>query len=104
MIHVTVFAKMKPGMVPQALEVYRTLVAKVMAAEPGCLEYAPTTDYDLGLGNQEKDPDMIVVVERWKTIDDFKAHIAGPQHVLDFRASIKELAEKMTLKITEDAI
>lgn len=105
MIHVVVFAKMKPGMVPQALDVYRTLVTKTMANEPGCLEYSPTLDYDLGLANQEKDPDMVVVTERWKTIDDFKAHIAGPQHVLDFRAAIKDLlADKLILKITQDAI
>lgn len=104
MIHVIVFAKMKPGMVPQALEVYRTVVAKTLASEPGCLQYAPTTDYDLGLPNQEKDPDMIVVSARWKSIEDYKAHIAGPQHVLDFRASIKDLAEKITVKITQDAI
>jgi quinol monooxygenase YgiN len=95
---------MKPGMVPQALELYRTAMTNVMSKEPGCVEYRPTTDYDLGLGNQEKDPDMIVVLARWKTIDDFKAHVAGPQHVSDFRAAIKDLAEKITLKVTQDAI
>ena len=37
-------------------------------------------------------------------IDDFKAHIGGPAHVVEFRAAIKDCAEKTTLRITQDAI
>lgn len=47
---------------------------------------------------------MIVITERWKSIDDFKAHVDGPPHVAEFRAAIKEYMEKTTLKITQDAI
>ena len=104
MIHVLAFVSIKPGMLDKALDVYRILVPKVMANEPGCLEYSPTTDFDLGLANQEKDPNMIVITERWKSIDDFKAHIAGPAHVVEFRAAIKEFLEKTVLKITQDSI
>ena len=104
MIHVLAFVSIKAGMRDKALEVYRVLVPNVMANEPGCLEYAPTVDYDLGLANQDRNPDMIVVTERWKSIEDFKAHIAGPAHVVEFRAAIKEYLEKTTLKITQDAI
>jgi quinol monooxygenase YgiN len=104
MIHVIAFVSLKPGMRAQALSAYRVLVPKVLANEPGCLEYAPTTDFDLGLPNQDKDAEMIVVTERWQSIADFKAHIAGPAHVLEFRAAIKDCVEKITLKITEDAI
>ena len=104
MIHVIAFASIKPGMVEEALKVYHVLAPKVLANEPGCLEYSPTLDYDLGLSNQDKNPDMIVVTERWKSIDDFKAHIDGPPHVVEFRAAIKGLMEKTVLKITQDAI
>ena len=104
MIHVLAFASIKPGMVDKALEVYRVLVPKVLANEPGCLEYSPTVDYDFGLANQQKDPNMIVITERWKTIEDFKAHVDGPPHVAEFRAAIKDYMEKTTLKITQDAI
>ena len=104
MIHVLAFASIKPGMLDKALEIYRILVPKVLANEPGCLEYSPTVDYDFGLPNQQKDPNMIVITERWKSIDDFKAHIAGPAHVVEFRAAIKDCAEKTTLRITQDAI
>jgi len=104
MIHVLAFVSIKPGMLDKALDVYRVLVPKVLAAEPGCLEYSPTIDLDLGLANQEKNPDLIVVTERWKSIDDFKVHLDGPPHVTEFRAAIKACAEKTTLKITQDAI
>lgn len=104
MIHVLAFASIKPGMVDKALEVYRVLVPKVLANEPGCLEYSPTVDYDFGLANQQKDSNMIVITERWKTIEDFKAHVDGPPHVAEFRAAIKDYMEKTTLKITQDAI
>lgn len=104
MIHVLAFASIKPGMIDKALEVYRVLAPKVLANEPGCLEYSPTTDFDFGLPNQEKDPNMVVITERWKSIDDFRAHVAGPAHVAEFRAAIKEYMEKTTLKITQDVL
>ena len=104
MIHVLAFASIKPGMLDKALEIYRILVPKVLANEPGCLEYSPTVDYDFGLANQQKDSNMIVITERWKTIEDFKAHVDGPPHVAEFRAAIKDYMEKTTLKITQDAI
>jgi quinol monooxygenase YgiN len=104
MIHVLAFVSLKPGMRERALSAYRVLVPKVIANEPGCLEYSPTTDVDFGLPNQDKDPDMIVVTERWKSLADFKAHVDGPPHVVEFRAAIKECLVKTTLKITEDAI
>lgn len=104
MIHVIAFASIKPGMIDKALEVYRVLAPKVLANEPGCLEYSPTIDYDFGLANQDKDPNMVVITERWKSIDDFRAHVAGPAHVVEFRAAIKEYLEKTTLKITQDVL
>ena len=90
-------------MVAQALDVYRVLVPKVLANEPGCLEYSPTVDYDLGLPNQEKNPNMVVVTERWNSADDFKAHL-NAKHVIEFRTAIKDCLEKITVKITKDAI
>jgi len=101
MIHVVVFVSVKPGMLDKVLDLYRALVAKVMADEPGCLEYSPTTDVDLGLDRQLRDPNMIVVTERWKTIEDFQAHISPLPHVAEFRAG---LIETLSLKITRDAI
>jgi len=104
MIYVCALVKTKPGMLSRALDFYRVLVPKVLADEPGCLEYVPTIDFDLGLPNQNKDPDMIFVAERWKTIEDFKLHLNMP-HSIEFRSRIQPcLAENITVKITHDAI
>ena len=104
MINALVFVTIKPQMLEKALAVYRDFVPKVKANEPGCLEYLPITDYDMGLANQEKNPNLIVVIERWKSIADFKAHIDGPPHVAEFRIAIKEYLEKITMKVMQDAI
>jgi quinol monooxygenase YgiN len=104
MIHVIAYVKMKPGMIPKALDFYRVLLPKVFATEKGCLEYSPTIDFDIGAVNQNKDPNMIVVHERWAAIDDFKAHLTMP-HSAEFRASIKDfLEERITVTITQDAL
>lgn len=104
MIHVLAFVTLKPGMLPVALDAYRVLVPDVLTKEPGCLEYSPTTDLDLGLSFQDQIPNMIVVSERWRSADDFKAHINGPPHVLAFRAAMKDCVEHTRLRITQDAI
>jgi len=104
MIHVIAYVKMKPGMIPKALDFYRVLLPKVFAAEKGCLEYSPTIDFDIGAANQNKDADTIIVHERWAAIDDFKAHLTMP-HSAEFRASIKDfLAERITVTITQNAL
>ena len=104
MIYVLAFIKTKPGTVSQALDIYREFVPQVMANEPGCVAYVPTADVDLGLANQNKDKCMIVVNERWKTIDDFKAHLSMP-HSIVFRSRIKSyLDEPITLRISQEAV
>lgn len=104
MIHVTAFVTLKPGALPAALDAYRALVPDVLAKEPGCLEYSPTFDLDLGLPIQDQDPNMIIVTERWMSADDFKAHVNGPPHVLTFRAAMKDCVEHTRVRITQDAI
>ena len=104
MVHALVFVSIKPGMLEEALAVYRHFVPQVKANEPGCLEYLPIVDCDAGLTNQEKAPNMIIVIERWKTMADFKAHVEGPPHVAAFRSTIKQYLEKISMKVMEDAI
>lgn len=103
MIYVLAFIKTKPGMVSQALDIYREFVPQVIAQEPGCEAYVPTTDFDLGLPNQDQDQCLIVVNERWKTIDDFRAHLSMP-HSIEFRSKIKNcLDQPITVRISQEA-
>lgn len=104
MIHVYAIVRTRPGLRARALECYRTLVPAVLSSEPGCLEYVPTTDVDLGLANQDQDGDMIFVAERWRTVADFRAHLERA-HSIAFRAAIAGcLAEPIRLRITQRAV
>ena len=87
MICVFASVSIRPGFLRQALDCYRFLVPAVMIKEPGCLEYRPLIDLELGLANQDKDADAIMVSERWRSVEDFKAHLAM-DHCVAFRAMI----------------
>ena len=104
MIHVFAQVRIKPGMLARALAAYRDLVPRVLAGEPGCVEYEPTVDIDLELPNQERDADRILVSERWLSVADFRAHLTMP-HSVDFRSAIAPcLAERITVRITHGAL
>ena len=100
MIHVVATVMIKQGCLPQALACYRYLLPLVREMEPGCIEYAPTMDRDLGLDNQDRSPARILVSERWQSEQDFRAHLALP-HCIEFRARIRPyLAEEITITVS----
>jgi len=104
MIYVFANARVKSGCLDQALDCYRDLVPAVRQYEPGCLQYEPTIDVDMGLPNQEKDARAIVVVERWESLEDFRAHLGMP-HSASFRVRMEPLlAEKITVRILRRAL
>ena len=101
MLNVIAYVKIKPGMLPRALEAYRRLLPEIRAHEWGCMAYLPGTRHSLGLPNEVGDDDTIVVAERWRSADDFRAHLAMP-HTLEFRREIGPcLAEPITVQIGE---
>lgn len=101
MIYVLARARVRPGCMKPALDCYRQLVPLVLAAEPGCLAYEPTGDLDRGLGNQEYAPDEILVVEQWRSFDDFQRHLQMP-HCLAFRRRIMPyLSAGITVRILQ---
>jgi quinol monooxygenase YgiN len=104
MIYVLAFVKTKPEMLSKALDLYRELVPKVLATEPGCMAYVPTTDFDPCLPNQSRDNGTIVVSERWNSIEDFKAHL-NMAHSIEFRSRIQHYLEQpISVRITQRAI
>ena len=104
MVYVLVTVNIKPGLLAQALAIYRDLVPQVLAGEPGCLEYVPTIDLASGLPTQMIDENRISVRERWVTLEDFKAHVDMP-HTCEFRSRLKEvLAAPVSVMVTRDAL
>ena len=104
MIHVFATVKIRAGCLEQALDCYRYLVPEVMEYEPGCLDYVPTTDLDLGLPNQDRNGCTIFVSERWKSEEDFRAHLLMA-HCIEFRKRITPyLDEGIRVRVTQPVI
>lgn len=78
MIHVLAFITAKPGKRDEVLEIFRANMPAVHA-EKGCIEYGPAVD-TAGAGPIQTavGPDTFVVIEKWETLDDLKAHGAAP--------------------------
>ena len=98
MIHVVAIITAKPGKRDEILRHARANLATVRA-EKGCVEYGPTVDVE-GLGNAKFGPDTFVVIERWETADDLKAHSVAP-HMKDYAAKTKDLIASRAVHVLQ---
>ena len=98
MIHVVAILTAKPGKGPQLLEALSHVVPQVHA-EQGCIEYQPVTDAESAGPSQDKvGPDSLVVIEKWETIDDLKAHSASA-HMAEFGKAAADLMAGKTVYV-----
>jgi quinol monooxygenase YgiN len=98
MIHVLAIITAKPGMRAKILEAFHANMPAVHA-EKGCLEYQPVVDVDnFGAIQTPLGPDTFVVVEKWETADDLKAHGAAP-HMAAYAAKTREMVASRTIHI-----
>ena len=89
MIHVIAIITTKPGQRDTVLAAFRANVPAVHA-EKGCVEYGPAVDADgFGKFSTAFGPDTFVVIEKWATADDLKAHAAAP-HMAAYGAKVKD--------------
>jgi len=98
MIHVIAIITAKPGMRAELLTAFDEIVPLVHA-EKGCVEYQPVTDDDDAAGMQTAiGPDTFVVVEKWETLDDLKAHSAS-SHMVAYGKSAGHMVADRTIHI-----
>jgi quinol monooxygenase YgiN len=101
MIHVLAIITAKPGMRAKILEAFHANMPAVHA-EKGCLEYQPVVDVDnFGAIQTPLGPDTFVVVEKWETADDLKAHGAAP-HMAAYAAKTREMVASRTIHILQN--
>jgi len=96
MIHVIAVITAKPGQRDAILTAIRANLPAVRA-EKGCVEYGPTVDVD-GMGTAKFGPDTFVVIERWETADDLKAHSVAP-HMKEYGAKTRDLIASRTIHV-----
>lgn len=101
MIHVVASIRVKPGSVPEFLEIFKSNVPRVRA-EKGCLEYAPTIDVDSGLPPQHLDENRVTILEKWESLEFLHAHLRTP-HMLAYRERVKGIVEDLSLAVLEAA-
>jgi quinol monooxygenase YgiN len=101
MINVIASIHVKEGNVSKFLEIFKDNVPNVLKEE-GCIDYVPTVDAPTGLPPQELQENRVVILEKWESIDALKAHMKTP-HMLAYREKVKDLIEKMSLNVLQEA-
>ena len=101
MITVIASIHVKPGHTSQFLDIFKSNVPAVLAEE-GCIEYYPTVDVKTGLPPQELNENVVTVIEKWENPDALKNHLGTP-HMLAYREQVKEIVEKLTVKVLKKA-
>jgi len=98
MIHVIARIQAKAGQRQDLLDAFAEVVPTVLEEE-GCISYEPTIDADTDIDRQVCEEDVIMMIERWESVDHLKAHLAAP-HMTAFREKNGHLIESAELKIT----
>jgi quinol monooxygenase YgiN len=101
MVYVIASIRVQPGCLSRFLEIFKSNVPAVRA-EAGCVEYRPTVDVDAALAPQRLEPDTVVVIEKWDSLDALRNHLTAP-HMLAYREKVKELVSSLSLKVLQEA-
>lgn len=101
MIHVIAIVTTKPGLRAEVLAQFHDNMPKVHK-EKGCIEYQPTIDAD-GMGPLQTPlgPDTFVVVEKWETLDDLRAH-GQSAHMAAYGASTRDKIAGRVIHVLTD--
>ncbi len=98
MICVLATIEVQPGHRDEFLAQFRQIVPKVQA-EDGCLEYGPMVDFATNLEAQPPEREnVVVVVEKWQSVDALEAHLMTP-HMVEYRKAVKSLVLGMQLQV-----
>lgn len=102
MVHVIAVITAKPGQRDSILKLFRANVPAVRA-EKGCIEYGAAVDAENALPFQTKwGADTFLVVEKWESMDELKAHAAAP-HMAAYGAKTKEHIASRVIHILQPA-
>ena len=95
MIKLVVTMQIKPGKMPAFIELFNRLQPSVLAEE-GCREYHLFREIEGG--TDTPDPDSVVLLEQWDSIEHLQAHLAT-ELMRDFKREAAELRASVNLKI-----
>ncbi len=97
MINVIASIHIKENRKQEFIEIFKSNIPKVLN-EKGCVEYVPTIDFLTNLHPQEVNENVVTIIEKWSSFEDLQAHLAAP-HMIAYKDKVKDLIEKVSLKI-----
>jgi quinol monooxygenase YgiN len=99
-VYVVVTNQIREGRMADFLAACKIVQPKVLA-EKGCIAYDYIREIASPLGAQEPvDDQRVTLVEKWESLDALAAHGQAP-HVKEFGASVRDLREKVTIRVGE---
>lgn len=99
MIHVIAQIDLKPGTRDDFLREFHRIVPLVRK-EAGCLDYGPTIDAETDIENQDRNPQRVIIIERWESVEHLKAHLSAP-HMVAYRPKVKPFIAGATLYVLQ---
>ncbi|WP_343596926.1 putative quinol monooxygenase [Acinetobacter sp.] len=79
------------------------LIRPVVLAEAGCHGYEPLVDHNTSAPFQTVDPNSILMLEKWQTVEHLKAHLSTP-HMLAYQEQVKDYVRDVKIRILETGI
>jgi quinol monooxygenase YgiN len=101
MINVIASIRVKPGMLSDFLEIFKSNVPSVRE-ERGCIEYFPTVDIYADLPPQSLDENVVTIIEKWESLEALRDHLNAP-HMLAYKEKVKDIVEGVSLKVLQEA-
>ena len=101
MINVIASIYIREGRLSEFIEIFKLNIPNVLK-EKGCIEYVPTVDVLTDLPPQKLDDNVVTIIEKWNSLDALQAHLSAP-HMLAYKENVKDLVDKVSLKILKEA-
>jgi quinol monooxygenase YgiN len=101
MIHVIAQIELVPGSRKTFLAEFNQVVPKVRA-EAGCIEYAAAVDSASDLERQHRDPNRVMIIEKWETLRQLQDHLTA-SHMLEYRERVGPMIRNAQLNILDPA-
>lgn len=102
MIYVIARIELVAGARDAFLQQFCALVPQVRR-EKGCIEYQPLVDVGTQIGSQPAPrDDVVVVAEKWETVEDLEDHLMAP-HMVEYRRAVKSLVANTVLEVLQPA-
>ena len=101
MVNVIASIYIKEGQREKFIDIFKSNVPNVLE-EKGCIEYLPTIDLPTGLPPQELNNNVVTIIEKWRSIEDLRAHLSAP-HMLAYQEKVRGVVDNVTIKVLMEA-